>query len=118
MMNECSKEKNPSKEKRMNASIGTTVPHDAKDKLIPEEPAHPGDSLPFPLPLTSAEEKESFLSVLRMLANGLSHIRIVESSEQEANMRSFFGFQTTAFTLPSPWPLRTSSKTPVSRCQT
>ena len=31
-----------------------------------------------------------------------SQIRIVLSSEQDANIRSFFGFQATEFTLPSP----------------
>ena len=31
-----------------------------------------------------------------------SQMRIVLSSEQDANIRSFFGFQATEFTLPSP----------------
>ena len=47
-----------------------------------------------------------------------SQIRIVLSSEQDANIRSFFGFQATEFTLPSPWPDRTSSSAPESRCHT
>ena len=47
-----------------------------------------------------------------------SQIRIVLSSEQDANIRSFFGFQATVFTLPSPWPDRTSSNAPDSRCHT
>lgn len=47
-----------------------------------------------------------------------SQIRIVLSSEQDANIRSFFGFQATVFTLPSPWPDKTSSNVPESRCHT
>ena len=47
-----------------------------------------------------------------------SQIRIVLSSEQDANIRSFFGFQATEFTLPSPCPDNTSSNAPESRCHT
>ena len=40
------------------------------------------------------------------------------SSEHDANMCSFIGFQATALTLPSPWPVNTSRRTPVPRCHT
>ena len=44
-------------------------------------------------------------------------MRIVLSSEHDANMRSLTGFHATELTEPSPWPTRTSSRAPVSRCQ-
>lgn len=45
-----------------------------------------------------------------------SQIRMLWSSEHDANMRSFVGFQATELTLPSPWPVSTSRRAPVSRC--
>ena len=47
-----------------------------------------------------------------------SHIRMLWSSEHDANMYSFIGFQATALTLPSPWPANTFRRTLVPRCHT
>ena len=46
-----------------------------------------------------------------------SHKRMVKSSEQDANICVFLGFHATEFTLPLPWPVRTSRRIARSRCQ-
>ena len=47
-----------------------------------------------------------------------SHMRMVRSSEHDANIRGSRGFQATEFTLPTPCPPNVSRSSPVSRCQT
>jgi len=83
--------------------------------------------LPLPFPLSSCscsccagerfEERDDDAWAAKLLA-GASQIRMVKSSEQDANICLFLGFHATEFTLPTPWPDKTSSRTPRSRCQT
>jgi hypothetical protein len=86
----------------------------ADDASIPS-PSHRCLVLPFSLPfgIDTCSNTPSTKA-----PGGASHIRIVWSSEHDANILSFFGFHATELTLPSPWPERTSSKLAVSRCQT
>jgi len=49
---------------------------------------------------------------------GASHIRIVWSSEADANTASSTGFQATALTHPALCPSKISNESPVSRCHT
>ena len=75
--------------------------------------------LPFPLPGKGGVRLGLCkIESIDISGGGASHIRIVLSSEHDANMRSLRGFQATELTLPSPWPERTSSRAPVSRCHT
>jgi hypothetical protein len=72
---------------------------------------------PFPSQRTDAEvDDRSIIGDYNRLDGAGSHILILWSSEHDANMRSFVGFQATALTLPSPWPVNTSKREPVSRC--
>lgn len=76
---------------------------------------------PFPFPLAIPKPKPNpsapwwALSKLEIRI-GASHIRIVWSSEHDANILSFLGFQATEFTLPSPCPVNSSNRIPDSRC--
>jgi len=99
-----------------NERCGSAV---ANDDKINEAGAGPGErcdhdvTLPFPfsffeLPATPAPSAMiASLSAEAAAASSIpgvtaSQIRIVLSSEQDANIRSFFGFHATEFTLPSP----------------
>jgi hypothetical protein len=79
-------------------------------EVRPRDSDHPpcrGDdespSAPPPLPPPAAEG---------------SHRRIVQSSEQDANICAFLGFHATEFTLPLPCPVRTSRRIARSLCHT
>ena len=63
-----------------------------------ELPATPVPSVII-TPLSASAEAAAASNIPGVTA---SQIRIVLSSEQDANIRSFFGFQATEFTLPSP----------------
>lgn len=75
-------------------------------------------------PLTEANARTRSRSRSRsrsksgMPGGGASQIRIVWSSEHDANNAGSRGFHPTELTEPSPWPARTSRSTPVSRCHT
>ena len=100
-----------------------------KDREVPLNPypgvpSDPSSSqctllLPLPFPPTSCSWVDSPTSAAKLagMPGGASHIRIVLSSEHDANIRSLRGFHTTELTLPNPWPGSVSSSAPVSRCQ-
>jgi hypothetical protein len=74
--------------------------------------------LPFPLPSRSRWDEPSAADAEPVISAGCaSQIRIVWSSEHDANMRSFLGFHATELTLPLPWPPSVASCVPESRCQ-
>jgi hypothetical protein len=74
--------------------------------------------LVFPFSFPTGEYWRSDRVGVSKVSGALSQMRIVLSSEQDANIRSFRGFQATELTLPIPWPAKTSRSAPVSLCQT
>ena len=101
------------------APVGSTPAPPPACRVFPFPSAPTGVSLPaappappsFNSPSPSAAESATYTP-----GGGASHMRMVWSSEHDANMRSFVGFHATELTLPAPWPGSICRRRPDSRC--